>query len=139
MSISAKCPNGHVLKVKDEYAGKSGLCPHCGSRVSVPVPSAEKSRISDDDILGLLGEPSKVTVEPPPLPPSNPQMESVHDGPKEEESGISLLSSSISAKQKLCPKCANVTSVAFRHCPRCGTPLPTTEPEKSGKARPNIK
>lgn len=32
MSIKVTCPNGHALKVKDEFAGKAGLCPHCKAR-----------------------------------------------------------------------------------------------------------
>ena len=50
------------MKVKDECGGKSGLCPHCHSRVFVPMPvhAAEKARISDDEILGVLGPPREV-------------------------------------------------------------------------------
>ena len=139
MSISAKCPNGHVLKVKDEYAGKSGLCPHCGSRVSVPVPSAEKSRISDDDILGLLGEPSKVTAEPPPVPPSNPQMESVHDAAEGGGVGdqpaqlVDLGEAETLPEMCQCDLGCLQALSALRHA------AADHEPEKSGKARPNIK
>ncbi len=125
MAVSVKCPNGHLLKVRDEFAGKSGLCPHCRSRVFVPMPvhAAEKARISDDEILGVLGPPRKVKVEPPPPPPPNPLLDSVHDAPK-EESGIGLLGSSILGKQKVCPHCTHVASLAFTNCPRCGTPMP---------------
>ncbi len=124
MAISAKCANGHVLRVKDEFAGKNGLCPHCGSRVFVPMPvhTAEKARISDDEILGLLGRPRKVKAAPPP-PPSDTVLDSAPDAPQ-PESGISLAGSSILKKQKVCPQCANTTSISFTHCPRCGTPLP---------------
>ena len=126
MAISIKCPNGHVLKVKDEFAGKSGLCPHCHSRVFVPMPvhSAEKARISDDEILGLLGPPREVKPEPPP-PPRLPQIgfRSRRPPPK-EESGISLLGSSIVRNRRYARNVRHLTSVAFTHCPRCGTPLP---------------
>ena len=59
MSIQVVCPNGHVLKVSDEYAGKTGLCPVCKSRVRVPQPSEDQ--LSEDAILGILGtyDPSK--------------------------------------------------------------------------------
>ena len=126
MSISIKCPNGHLLKVKDEFAGKSGLCPYCRSPVFVPMPvhTDEKARISDDEILGVLGPPGKVKPEPPPPPPSEPA-DGFHPrrAPK-DESGINLLGSSMLRKQKVCPQCAHLTSIAFTHCPRCGTPLP---------------
>ena len=41
MSIQVVCPNGHVLKVSDDYAGKMGLCPVCKARIKVPQPSQE--------------------------------------------------------------------------------------------------
>jgi ribosomal protein S27AE len=120
MAVSVKCPNGHLLKVKDEFAGKSGLCPHCQTRVFVPMPvhTGEKDRISDDEILGLLGPPRKVKAEPP--PPSDSVLDSGYDP---AESGISLLRSSVSQKQKACPLCGHMSSMAFTHCPRCGTQL----------------
>jgi hypothetical protein len=40
MGIQVKCPNGHIFKVKDKYAGKKGLCPHCEGQVIVLVPDA---------------------------------------------------------------------------------------------------
>jgi CheY-like chemotaxis protein len=44
--------------------------------------------------------------------------------PPANESGISLVGSSIVRGQKLCPGCFHLTSFSFRNCPRCGTPLP---------------
>ena len=38
MAIDVKCANGHVVRVKSEFAGKTGLCPHCHVRMRVPVP-----------------------------------------------------------------------------------------------------
>ena len=40
MGIQVECPNGHIFKVKDKYAGKKGLCPHCEGQVIVQVPDA---------------------------------------------------------------------------------------------------
>jgi hypothetical protein len=59
MSIQVVCLNGHVLKISDEYAGKTGLCPVCKSRVKVPLPSEEQ--LSEEAILSILGsyDPSK--------------------------------------------------------------------------------
>jgi hypothetical protein len=126
MGITAKCANGHILRVKDEFAGKTGLCPHCRGRVFVPMPVLEKARISDDEILGLLGKPGisrRTPVEPA------PQSDSVLDAGcstnrSTSDTSISLHSSSASRKVKICAKCEHITSVAFTHCPRCGTPLP---------------
>ena len=55
MSIKVVCPNGHALQVKDEFAGKSGLCPHCKARITVPKPEPEA--VSEDDLLAVLGPP----------------------------------------------------------------------------------
>ena len=127
MTISAKCPNGHVLKVKDELAGKSGFCPYCGNRVFVPMPvhTTETAKISDDEILGVLGPPSKLEVAPPPPsppPPPDSASDSIHDIPKRPWE-TDLSGSSMLRKQKVCPSCGNLVSIAFTHCPRCATPL----------------
>ena len=47
MGIQVQCPNGHTFKVKDKYAGKKGLCPHCEGQVIVVVPDAS---VTDADI-----------------------------------------------------------------------------------------
>src|SRR5271157_2661364 len=123
MAISVTCPNGHELKVKDGLAGKSGFCPRCHSRVFVPMPlhTTEKARISDDEILGLLGAPAKLEAEPPPS--SESELETVAETQIPEwETG--LPGYSVLRKQKACPQCGHLTSIAFTHCPRCGALLP---------------
>ena len=113
MSITVQCPNGHVLKVKNLFAGKSGLCPECHARVSVPAP---QKTMSEDDILGLMGPPRPM----PPIAPdafSHPVVdaadaESVYDEPQPaNQSGINLLNSSILKRKKLCPHCGIFVSL----------------------------
>ncbi len=41
MGIVAYCPSGHRMKVKDELAGRKGICPQCGSRFRIPLVSQE--------------------------------------------------------------------------------------------------
>jgi hypothetical protein len=53
MSIECRCPNGHVLKVKNSLAGTSGLCPVCRARVV--VPQLRGKQVSEDAILDMLG------------------------------------------------------------------------------------
>ena len=53
MSIRCVCQNGHVLKVKESLAGRSGLCPSC--KAVVKVPHLQQKCISEDAILDLLG------------------------------------------------------------------------------------
>lgn len=36
MGIVAVCPNGHRVKVKDELAGRKGICPTCAARFRIP-------------------------------------------------------------------------------------------------------
>src|SRR5580704_10488730 len=99
MGINAKCANGHVLRVKDEFAGKSGLCPHCRGRVFVPMPvhSLEKARISDDEIMGLLGKPgiaARAPVEA--APPSDSVLDAACATSRSTSDTVSLQSSSAS-------------------------------------------
>ncbi len=122
MSIEVSCPNGHVLRVKDSFAGKSGYCPHCRAKVHVPQPIG----FSEDDVISVLGPP-------PPVPADDPEPEAdayVHQSPRHkkpaEESGVGLAGSSILRRAKLCPGCRTPTSFSFSICPTCGTPLPST-------------
>lgn len=39
MGIVAFCPQGHRVKVKDQLAGRKGICPTCGSRFRIPRES----------------------------------------------------------------------------------------------------
>lgn len=39
MGIVAYCPNRHRIKVKDELAGRKGICPECGIRFRIPQES----------------------------------------------------------------------------------------------------
>lgn len=39
MGIVSYCPNRHRVKVKDDLAGKKGICPTCGARFRIPLES----------------------------------------------------------------------------------------------------
>jgi hypothetical protein len=134
MVIIVCCRNGHVLRVKDEYAGKTGFCPHCRCKVEVPpsAPETGERGMSEEEVLAALGTPRQraglAFDQPAPKDASRPLEEdvredSVHDS-EESESGISLLGSATARPQQRCAKCGHVMSVAFMHCPRCGDPLP---------------
>lgn len=68
MAIKLTCPNGHTLRVKDSLAGKTGLCPTCKARVSVPEPKRES--IDESDILKVIGpyDPGKSAIVRPDSP-----------------------------------------------------------------------
>lgn len=40
MGIVAFCPNGHRIKVKDELAGRKGICPTCAAKFRIPSKDA---------------------------------------------------------------------------------------------------
>jgi len=53
MSIKVTCPNGHSLKIKTKYAGKTGRCPICKARII--VPSGDGSNVfAEDSIMDVL-------------------------------------------------------------------------------------
>jgi anti-anti-sigma regulatory factor len=96
MSFRIHCPNGHPVRVHEEQAGKSGLCPHCGAQVRVPGVAQPADHLPRHD--HAIG----VTVSDPlsaPFP--------------------------VRQKTKLCVGCGKNVSQSFAICPRCGTPLMT--------------
>lgn len=64
MSIRVVCPNGHILRAQESFAGKKGLCPVC--KAPVRVPQREQDEVSEDTILGYLAsEPTaRITTQP---------------------------------------------------------------------------
>jgi hypothetical protein len=106
MSIQCVCQNGHVLKVKDSFAGMSGRCPSCKGRVDVPKP--QKKSISEDVILGLLGR------------------QSAAEKAAAESSGVLLAASEsgihrLPFPKKTCNRCNREVSVGAHICPHCHT------------------
>ena len=125
MSIQVTCPSGHVLRVKDKFAGLVGKCPHCQARVQIP------DQVSDNEIADLIGPPPEDNrpLPPPedsvavPLPKVNvePEVdESVLDD-DDANSGVSLMDSNIIGEKKLCFKCQHKSPVWFASCSFCGT------------------
>ncbi len=128
MAIRLRCSNGHLLRVKEKFAGKSGLCPYCHVRVNVPhIKLPQAHSLSDEEILDIMGPPPAVT----PLPDYADEDESteVHvlpdaeKQPNDEGSGISLVGSSMLKRKKFCPECARIVSYSFKWCPGCGSLL----------------
>ena len=108
MTIRVTCPNGHVLQVKDCFAGKTGLCPVCKAKVQVPELCGE---LSEDDIMGVLG-------------PHNPSSEDHAPVAEAEPSGESASDSrvgSTSPPKKCCTNCNREISAGTHICPFCRT------------------
>jgi hypothetical protein len=87
MAIEIQCPNQHLLRVKDEFAGKVGLCPHCHAKVQVPFATQ------------VHGENQA------------PLDECVHQAPRRKESGPG--SSILLKKVKLCLESGRIVSQSF--------------------------
>jgi len=105
MAIKLVCPNGHVLKVPEKLAGKTGLCPVCRARVVVPRPGP--NALSEEAILGILGthtprRPSQITSEQ--LAAAQASNGADAEGPK-----------------KVCRKCNREIAAAMHICPFCHT------------------
>ena len=123
MSISFRCPNGHQLKVKDKYAGQTGICPHCQVRVLVPqaqvapkpqAAAAPQGAMSDDAIADFIG--------PPPAEDDLPvhQEARLQDPLQGSGSGSSLIQAALSAREsKICPKCKREVRICYALCPYC--------------------
>ena len=121
MGIQVECPNGHTFKVKDKYAGKKGLCPHCEGQVIVQVPDALSlmpindtlqreaiARRHHSDAQQAANTGSHVFDDP-------------NEGPAAPSSGTSgsLLGSSVIRHNIKC-KCGQHVPMWYARCPSCG-------------------
>ena len=120
MAIEVTCPRGHVLKVKDKYAGKTGCCPHCNSRVVVPMPA----KVSEDEILEFVGPATTSPASAANQPDGDNDEESVYQHPigsadSSSSSGLSLLGSQAVRHTKTCPECGSKVPLWHATCPKC--------------------
>lgn len=102
MAIRVKCPNGHALKVPDNFAGRMGVCPKCKAKVL--VPHAERQTLSEDAIVDWLdtGEGRSGAGEP---------------GATESSAGVS----SVREPMKSCDQCGRQIPAVLHICPHCHT------------------
>jgi RNA polymerase subunit RPABC4/transcription elongation factor Spt4 len=107
MSIQVTCVNGHVLAVDERNAGKTGQCPVCKARVTVPIPP--RKNVSEDAVADFLGP----HVERAPLARvDQPGAASPADGP--------------TTPKKSCQRCNREIPSAMHICPHCHTYLVDT-------------
>jgi hypothetical protein len=125
MGIRVVCPNGHEFKVKDKYAGKKGLCPHCEGQVIVQVPDALSSFENNEDFQRetLRQRQSAQHKEPANSNSSSSVLDDSHDnlGSAPGTSG-SLLGSSVLRHNIKCT-CGNRVPMWYARCPACGAYL----------------
>ena len=123
MGIRVECPNGHVFKVKDKYAGKKGLCPHCEGQVIVHVPDALTSEASDvlqqEAIQRRQAAQHHIYVDP--ARTCSTIRANMAAAPSSGTSG-SLLGSSVIRHNIKC-KCGEHVPMWYARCPACGAYL----------------
>jgi anti-anti-sigma factor len=106
MSIRTFCPNGHPVRVQEELAGKTGLCPRCRARLHVPLVEQDGDRPRPSgEFARQAPRPDWATGESAASAPGLPYP--------------------LKKKTRLCVGCGNIASQSFNVCPRCGTTLST--------------
>jgi hypothetical protein len=108
MSIRCVCPNGHVIKVKDSLAGKTGLCPLCKARVK--VPESRREPVSEDAILDILG--------PQTVAPTRSDTDTRYDL---SDTTLTPTSQKRGTPKKSCHKCNQEIYADTHICPYCHT------------------
>jgi hypothetical protein len=124
MGIQVVCPNGHEFKVKDKYAGKKGLCPHCEGQVIVQVPDALTSFENNEEFQReTLRQRQSVQHHKEPMGSSSSVFDDSHEmgSPSSSTSG-SLLGSSVMRHNVKCA-CGNKVPMWYARCPACGAYL----------------
>jgi hypothetical protein len=116
MGIRVECPKGHVFKVKDKYAGKKGLCPHCPGQVVVVVPSSLASDQTDKAYRSAVADEVRHQQAAASAQAASVLDETLHD---DASSSGSLLSSSVVRHNVRC-SCGQSVPMWFARCPGCG-------------------
>jgi hypothetical protein len=125
MGIHVVCPNGHEFKVKDKYAGKKGLCPHCEGQVIVQVPDALTSFENNEEFQKetLRQRQSALHhLEPKKSNSSSSVLDDSHDNIGSPGTSGSLLGSSVLRHNIKCA-CGNKVPMWYARCPACGAYL----------------
>ena len=113
MGIPVRCENGHEFKVKDKYAGKKGLCPHCKDQVYVRVPSADSPEELKQAAYRVVAEEHGAAAA------AAASVFDDHDDSDDPSTSASLMGSSVIRHNKKC-KCGERVPMWFAKCPKCG-------------------
>jgi len=125
MGIQVNCPNGHTFKVKDKYAGKKGLCPHCEGQVIVVVPDALSLLDEGDELQKDAIRHRQAAKQSTPSTPagssssSSSVLDDSHDFGSTPGTSGSLLGSSVIRHNIKC-KCGERVPMWYARCPHCG-------------------
>lgn len=116
MGIRVQCPKGHNFKVKDKYAGRKGLCPHCEGQVVVQVPDLLNSKEAEKAHRRAVADERRAAQSAASSQAASVLDDSVHD---DASSSGSLLSSSVIRHNVKCA-CGQSVPMWFARCPACG-------------------
>jgi hypothetical protein len=120
MGIQVECPNGHKFKVKDKYAGKKGLCPHCEGQVIVVVPDAFSLLDETDELQkDAIRHRQQAAKHTAPSNSSSSVLDDSHDFGSTPGTSGSLLGSSVIRHNIKC-KCGERVPMWYARCPHCG-------------------
>jgi hypothetical protein len=127
MGIQVECPHGHIFKVKDKYAGKVGLCPHCEGEVKVHVPDALTANQSSDVLQREAIQRRQAAQHHKPHKSTSDSH--VFDDPADDAAASSssmsgsLLGSSSVIRHNIKCKCGQHVPMWYARCPGCGAYL----------------
>ena len=127
MGIRVECPNGHIFKVKDKYAGNTGLCPHCEGQVLVQGPDALTASQTSEVLQKEAIQRRQAAQHHHPAHQSSSGSH-VFDDPNElaaspsSSTSGSLLGSSVIRHNIKC-KCGQHVPMWYARCPACGAYL----------------
>jgi hypothetical protein len=73
MAINVRCPNdacGKMLSVRDDFAGKTGKCPNCGTLMPIPDAAGEEpiAAVLDTETEAAAKSPPTAPAEEEPIP-----------------------------------------------------------------------
>jgi hypothetical protein len=118
MGIQVQCPHGHVFRVKDKYAGKKGLCPHCDEQVVVLVPDVGSAEAANKAYREAVINEHR--AEHPVSQSDSFVFDDSHDGSSSASSSGSMLGSSVIRHRVRCGKCGDPVPMWYAKCPNCG-------------------
>lgn len=117
MAIQVTCPNGHTLKVSDEMAGKTGLCPICKAKVK--VPEQERGPLSEEAILEILTSGEETW--------QSRATDTSDLDPMAQTAAAKKAPEAPATPRKTCPRCHAIIPGGMKICPNCKTYVATLE------------
>jgi len=131
--MKVSCPNcQRVLRVPDEWAGRTVKCPSCKTGVSVPAltPSYEDINVNFDSLGSIESEGEALVFEKKAKPMSLKEAQA---------SGTKTAPINIDPKIRSCPKCGQKVRSEDLFvdliCRHCGGPIPGRELREEDKGR----